>query len=378
MYLNNVLASFSTLDHECAARQSALAPDQARPALRFVMRMAGALPLILLVVSIAGAIPLADYRARVSQAALALDSLQSWDEDADETVHAARIASTLSAVRAALPPTETVEWNGVSQRVDNSWLDEALKNYERLLPSDPQSADELARITERLQALSERLAEAEGSSSAATRKDEEKARLNVILRRPEYSDRASQGSAFWRRWEQFKKWLRDLFPRSEPLAPGKYSWLSQIAQLVVIALALALIAFAIRKLAPWLRGQRAGFKLGKRGARVILGERLSPDQSASDLLAEAETLARAGDLRAAIRKGYIALLCGLGERKVLSLAQHKTNRDYLGAVRDRARLHSEMQQLTAIFENHWYGLAPTTETEWLSFRSGYERVMSDE
>ena len=42
-------------------------------------------------------------------------------------------------------------------------------------------------------------------------------------------------------------------------------------------------------------------------ARIVLGEKLEPDQSASDLLSAAEALARRGELRAAIRKAYIAL-----------------------------------------------------------------------
>jgi hypothetical protein len=109
----------------------------------------------------------------------------------------------------------------------------------------------------------------------------------------------------------------------------------------------------------------------KRKARIVLGERLEPEQTSSDLLSEAEALARSGDLRAAIRKAYIALLVELGDRKVISLAQHKTNRDYLNSLRNIPQLHSRMRGLTDSFERHWYGFAQATPNDWQDFRAGY-------
>src|SRR5919197_6352268 len=70
----------------------------------------------------ASTIALADYRERVGQATLALDSLQSMDEDTSEKERTARIASTLRAVRAALPPTQAVEWNDEIFQANNRWL----------------------------------------------------------------------------------------------------------------------------------------------------------------------------------------------------------------------------------------------------------------
>ena len=129
-------------------------------------------------------------------------------------------------------------------------------------------------------------------------------------------------------------------------------------------------------LPPRLLQNRGGQRKTKEGARIVLGERLEPDQSARDLLSEAENLARTGDLRAAIRKAYIALLLELGERKIITLEQHKTNRDYLRAVRRVERLYPNVKQLTDSFELHWYGSARATETDWQAFRSGYKQALS--
>jgi len=143
---------------------------------------------------------------------------------------------------------------------------------------------------------------------------------------------------------------------------------------VVLGLALALISYVL-----WLLVKR--LKLPKRKAkiknepRIVLGERLEPEKSATDLLSDAEALARSGDLRAAIRKGYIALLVELGDREILTLAQHKTNRDYLTAVKSVPPLYSIMTGLTFSFERHWYGFAQATQTDWLEFRNGYKSAL---
>src|SRR5207249_4453948 len=155
-------------------------------------------------------------------------------------------------------------------------------------------------------------------------------------------------------------------------------FVAQAAQIIVIAVCVGAIALLIWRYGPRLLSGRRKKKT-KREARIVLGERLEADQTAADLLAQAESLARNGDLRAAIRKAYIALLCELGDRKLISLAQHKTNRDYLNSVRDKGSLYSGMRKLTQSFELHWYGFVPAGETDWTEFRNGYRKiVMSDE
>ncbi len=111
----------------------------------------------------------------------------------------------------------------------------------------------------------------------------------------------------------------------------------------------------------------------------MLGERLEADQTAADLLDEAERLARAGELRGAIRKAYVALLCELGDRGVVRLAQHKTNRDYLDAVRRaaRPRLYTEMLPLTSDFELHWYGLRAASDADWESFKTRCRKALKE-
>ena len=319
---------------------------------------------------------LTDYRLRVSHAADTLERLQASYVDEDSLARENFGDDTIARVLDQLPAHETVTLGGQDVAVDNTWLHDSLSDFKKINGNRSMSADTLARIVERLRALLERLDEMKAAGSATG--DEDKARLAEVLRRPEYNKKPAEGSALERLGEKIANWilnlLRSLFPKTKPLQPGSLRALSGIVQFVVIGLALALTVFLIWKFVPgYVRGRRR--KKTKREARVVLGERLEADQTSADLLEEAELLARSGDLRGAIRKAYIALLCELGDRKVISLEQHKTNRDYLSAVRGRAALHSAMRRLTNSFELHWYGFVPAAESDWSDFRNGYQQAL---
>jgi hypothetical protein len=343
---------------------------------RQTAQLIGLVLLLLLSAGATMATPLQSYREQVRKVVLVLDALPQWKKVESAADYSRRVAAAVEQLRRQVLPIETIEWNGTTLSLDNKWLAEALARYEQLPAADASGrAAELAQMTDRLRALNERLQELQATADGAT-KSEEKKKLDAILQRAEYSDKQDEDGALKRFWRRFTEWLRNLFPKSEGVAPGASRTLSGFAQVFVIALALAVIFYVVWKFTPLLRRARAGGRREKAEARVVLGERLEADQTSADLLAEAEALARAGDLRAAIRKAYIALLCELGDRKIIGLAEHKTNRDYLRAIRTIEPLHAQMQQLTLSFEGHWYGFIPATETDWHAFRSGFQRAVT--
>ncbi len=327
-------------------------------------------------VAAARAVTFEDYRHQVSRAVATVQKLRAAYADEYPSQRGQFIAATIALVRAELPAQETVLLGRQTVAVDNTWLHDALNDLEKVRGDHARGAELVARLDERLRALGERLDELQNGKPSAS-KDESNARLAEILRRSEYNKQAEEGSALNRLISRFLRWLGSLFPQTKPLQPGNAMALSRIAQVVVIGVCVLAIALLIWKFAPaYLRNRRK--KKPKREARIVLGERLEPDQTSADLLAQAESLARSGDLRAAIRKAYIALLCELGDRKVISLAQHKTNRDYLGAVRDRPLLFSSMRGLTNSFEIHWYGFVPATPDDWANFRAGFQKAVRSE
>ena len=332
---------------------------------------------------------LADYRGRVGAAVAPLEELASlyervrqsedpkvWSKpgfNSDFVLEVPKKEAALGRVRGLLPPRERVESGGSFVEVDNTWLHEALDESGR--EGDRAKRVSLLRgAAGRLRALEAQLGEAEASPQD---KDAERGRLNSILQDPAFNrDTRREEGALARLMREFFEWLAKLFQREgRPIAPGASPQATNAAQVVVFALCAAVLLYVGWRLWRRRRGT-VSLKL-KREPRVILGERLEADATASGLLDDAERLARAGDLRGAIRKAYVALLLELGDRGVLSLSRHRTNRDYLNAVRRAAApgLYTMMLPLTFDFELHWYGLRDASDADWESFKTRCRSVL---
>jgi hypothetical protein len=324
---------------------------------------------------------IAQYRERVRECVAPLEELAAfceelsrgekpevWSKEGFDPDIALQLPkrerAAFERVRALLPRGEKVARAGGEVEVDNSWLYAALDEYDRAAANDKR-ARALRSAAARLRALDAQLADPPPDD-----KDAERGRLNSILRDPQFNQNAQRGNALQRFVNDIIEWLARHMPGGPAIRPGASPRVSQFAQALVIALCVAALLFVGWRV--WSRRARGPKSLRlKRGPRVVLGERLEADQTAADLLDEAERLARAGDLRGAVRKAYIALLCELGDRGVIGLAQHRTNRDYLEAVRraGRPRLYEEMRPLTHGFELHWYGLHDASESDWGDFRA---------
>jgi hypothetical protein len=175
------------------------------------------------------------------------------------------------------------------------------------------------------------------------------------------------------------EWLRSVFPEApgSSTAPSGFGSLKFILQIVIYLLVIGLIGFLIYKFGPLVARRFGWRRKEKERDRVILGERIGADETAENLFGEAERLARDGRLRDAIRKGYIAALCELADRKIVRLARHKTNRDYLRDVRKtRVGMFENMSDLTGTYERNWYGLRMSELTDWEDFRERYKRTIA--
>ena len=315
----------------------------------------------------ATAIPISEYQQRVNDAIGSLETLSGADDDQVTSEYETELNQAIDEIRASLPVNLTVESDGQTYNVDNSWLHKALEE----LKSHASRSERITQLIESLEAMNARLDDRQGGSQPLESKDAANNRLKGILTRPEYVSAARGPNALTRLLRDFFEWLKNLFPKPKRAEVGSMTWLGRVAQALVILAALMLVGFLLKLLFNRLKRTKRIKPRRKREPRIVLGERLEPEQTATDLLSEAEALARSGDLRAAIRKAYIALLVELGDRKIISLAQHKTNRDYLNGLRELPPLHSRMTGLTQSFERHWYGFVEATQSDWQNFRDGY-------
>lgn len=321
----------------------------------------------------AAAIPLSEYHDLLVHIVEDLESLRSLDEDESTTDFEYRFIETITAMRSEFPKSQQVELEGGAWTTDNTWFHLALDDLQQS-PAELR-ASKLEGMAQSITALQQRATELRDARKVPGDKAAEKQKLESILSRPEYAGGAKGSNAITRLIEDFIRWFRGLFPEMPEISPGRASVVSVIVRIIVVLLCLAAISYAAVLLLRRFKFERKTKTSKKKEPRIVLGERLNPEDTATDLLAEAEALARSGDLRAAIRKGYIALLVELGDRKLISLAQYKTNRDYLTSVRNSPQLHSRLKGLTDSFERHWYGFVQATPNDWQDFRTGYRDAL---
>lgn len=120
----------------------------------------------------------------------------------------------------------------------------------------------------------------------------------------------------------------------------------------------------------WLLWQnRRGSRRGAAEGRAAPAAGPAPDLTDDSVLATqlfedewlqlARGLVASGNRRLALRAFYLSILAGLGERGLLAIARHKSNRDYVLELRRRARDQAEAQGAFARnvsrFERVWYG-----------------------
>lgn len=323
----------------------------------------------------------AEYRENIKAAKILVQSLIYTDvEEMSAAEYSNYERRALAEIRAAVPASEKIDWQGAAIETNNRWLIDNLDEFEKESKKSAKREAILTEVGERLEAIEQKLTEPENSSASTRTKDEDKRKLAEILRREEYlKPEKPEESLFQKAWRKIKEWLRGLLPQPQAPAPTEaigFQSFSLVLQIILYALILGFVGFLIYRFSPFLAQKFKRRERKEKRERVILGERLGEDETAQNLFDEAERLAGAGNLRGAIRKGYIALLCELSDRKIIGLARHKTNRDYLRDVRKSGELYENMNGLTVNFERHWYGSESVEEKDWNEFKNGYKKAVS--
>lgn len=315
-----------------------------------------------------------DYRERIESARrVNAELLADLVEGKTAASGADFDARKIVEIRRLLPAEETIKTESGEVEVSNKWLHSRLDEFVTE-PVFMTRGAILSDIDERLASISWKLTELEIAAYSGRSKDEDKQKLAEILAREEFRGTVQQEKSLIQKLiDWFLELLDRLFSGMRPAsAPNRGLMpMADGIRAVVLLVLIGLIGFALYKFAPVFFPEIRRRKSGESGDRVILGEKISRTVTAADLLAEAEAMANAGDLRGAIRKGYIALLCSLDDRDLIALAAHKTNRDYIRDLRGRSDLQKEMRVLTNSFELHWYGLQSAERKAWEEFRARF-------
>lgn len=333
--------------------------------------------IIIVFVSNGYAITPTEYKSAVDNARTHLSDLLVCIADAESgDPHPFAEKFAIASIIEQLPVSERIESNGETIEVSNQWLHDRLTQYQNETDLD-QRAINITEADELLAGISAKIGTRTAKTSAGS-KDEQKRKLAEILARAEYQKpEVPKQSVLGALITRFLEWLQSLFPNA-PILPSdseNFASLARILQIGLLALIIGLIVFLLYRFAPVLFPGFRRKPSAKKSSRTILGETITADESPADLFSEAERLAREGEIRAAIRKGYIALLCELADKHAITLEHHKTNRDYLRDTRSRQTLFASMRTLTSRFERHWYGDVAAADGDWNEFREDYKKAV---
>lgn len=330
--------------------------------------------------TVVSAASLTAYRQKIQEVSKSVTNLNYSEDSLTEAENIAQTGKFLQGIRAKLPATEKIELKETTFEVNHNWFLEKLKEFENESYYSTKRTPIVDELSERLATLASKLIELENQEVSNRTKDQDKQKLNEILTREEYQPPQEKEETWLQRnWREFWEWFWSVNPKRERQMreeePQGSPLLSSVLLYIIIGIALLGIGFLIYRFAPFIAKRIREREKKEKKSRVILGETISADETSYNIFTEAENLARDGNLRGAIRKGYIALLCELSDRKLIALAGHKTNRDYLRDVRKQKELHQNMNVLTSNFERNWYGSKKTDDGDWEEFKQNYQQAM---
>lgn len=264
-----------------------------------------------------------------------------------------------------------VEWDGGTITVRDPWLDDAVAALDRL---DPESRKrQLDAIADHLAARATQVfvpeppVAAPSPSPGVTPAPPPEEILQGILdqhrfRTPPEDPKLAQAAAKFRdqlrsAWASFKDFVSDLF---RPKRSG--GLFSQIKQILVLGLSaltvIGVVWFVVRLLL------RAAVDTAADDPETEMPE--APPRPA-EMAAEARARTATGDHRGAIRALYLALLGALHQQGTIVYDRHRTNREYLRAMRAGPGRKAAFAALVDVFDRKWYGRESCSREEVLEF-----------
>ena len=178
-----------------------------------------------------------------------------------------------------------------------------------------------------------------------------------------------------------KKWLKNLsVSDGKNQSGGFWKGSAYLVLYLVIAVLLSLLAVIL-----WRR-----FKNRKPALKVV-GESIPavPDLTdefvdpvelpAERWLNMGYDLMKEQSFRLALRAFYLAILSHLAHKKLITIAKHKTNFDYILELRRRGHEHRELISIftgdVRVFDRSWYGMHEVTDADLDGFINDHERMV---
>ena len=187
------------------------------------------------------------------------------------------------------------------------------------------------------------------------------------------------GNWMGRGLRKLRDWFSDGRTEQDPSA-GAWDWRGAVTNLIYALLGVALVLLVVMIVRARRRGRsRPVAAVAVAALPDLTREDVTADQLPEDgWLKMARDLLERGELRLSLRASYLAGLAHLGQREMILLARHKSNRDYDRELRRRARgnagLIDSFDRSLLTFERSWYGEHEVTRETLGTFAQHLERI----
>ncbi len=180
-------------------------------------------------------------------------------------------------------------------------------------------------------------------------------------------------------------WLEELLPATEPVkeTPG-VSWTSLVRKLLLVLLVVLSCLLAVFFRRTWKRRrlpERAIATESIPSEPDLNDDRVEADElPANRWLTLAKEMVEKGDFRLALRAIFLAILAHLAKHEMITIAKHKSNRDYERELYRRAHHQQSLLDIfsrnVSVFDRSWYGKHDVTKEDLKLFTANQERIMS--
>jgi len=193
-------------------------------------------------------------------------------------------------------------------------------------------------------------------------------------------------SAVFRQLGRAFRWLEDwLSPKNAPTLPKagtpSIDWvgLGRALLALLVAILIGVLGFLLWRI----------WRQRRTRPKVVMAAPISrPDLRSEDVVADqlpedgwlqmARDHVERGELVLALRAAWLATLAHLGQRSLIGIARHKSNRDYERELQRRARdrqpLLSAFGDNRLAFERSWYGEHEVTRETYSAFEANFQRI----
>jgi hypothetical protein len=188
---------------------------------------------------------------------------------------------------------------------------------------------------------------------------------------PEFDYERKENNKKLSKFEEFLRWLSDLFSLKGSSNGESFSFehiIKIIAGIIVILVVVYMIAWALLK--------KEGYWIFGKSRKNITAQDIDVENiEITNFQSLINSTSQSGDYRMGIRYYYLWLLKLLAYNNIIKWHRDKTNNDYLYEIKDET-LRSQFRYLSYIYDYSWYGEFPLNKVDYAKAEKAFTEIIN--